>query len=605
MKPRRFRAAFLATIIVWLFCHAAAPAQEGEVRPRSAAELCAEAEAMADQDDLEGAVRRFGAALDLEPGHAGALLGRAQAKHGLRRYAAARRDLDELIAASPEHTEALVARGRVHLDLGDHERAEADFGRAATFSPGDARILDLHGYALYLGDHNGPAVVVLERSLRLDPASAFTLDLLATVELELGRLPSALRHVDAAIAIDPDVAEYHHTRSRILSAQGRPLEAARAAARARELDPASRSEGELPPVDFRGLLNVLGVLVGVLVFFSLIGLAMSGSARTALEYVPKGHTPARYDGRAGDLFRIYLQNVVLTVLTLGIYKFWAKVRMTRYHHQHTSFAGGRFDYHATGAEKFAGFCKGMLILAPLAGAIYLACQLLVPPEAAFAVGFWAFVLVLFLLRPLILVASQRFNLSRTTWSNLRLRFTGRVGAAYRLYLTDLLLIVCTLGIYTVWHQCNVRRFRMRHTQLGDHKFGYHGQGGELFAISVGGMLLCYLTLGLYVPWYIAGMHRFHVTNTSFDGRRFQSRLRGGHVVALGAPALLAIVLTLGLAIPWALNRWWRLTTDTTSYAGAIDVDKLRAVHDAGAAATIEGVGEAGEALAELGDLLGA
>jgi uncharacterized membrane protein YjgN (DUF898 family) len=365
-------------------------------------------------------------------------------------------------------------------------------------------------------------------------------------------------------------------------------------------------EVEVP--DARAVLVLLGLVVLGLIVLSLIGLGMSGSTLAAMRHVRKGHTHARYDGRTRELFVVYLQNIVLTVLTLGVYRFWAKVRMTRHRYQHTTFADGRFDYHATGGEKFAGFVKGMLILAPVVGGLYVLYRALVPElgdDTAFAVALWSFVLILFLLRPLILVGSQRFNLSRTSWSNLRFRFTGQVGPAYRLYLRDLLLMVLTLGIYSFWHQCNVRSFRMEHTRIGDLRFGFRGSGGELLGFSLAGILLSYLTLGIYLPWYIARLHRFHVHNTTLQGRSFHSQLRGGHVLSVGAPALLAIVLTAGLAIPWALTRWWRLVTDTTSYPAAIDVERLRAIHDAGAGAAAEGIGEAGEVLSELGDLFGA
>ena len=75
-------------------------------------------------------------------------------------------------------------------------------------------------------------------------------------------------------------------------------------------------------------------------------------------------------------------------------------------------------------------------------------------------------------------------------------------------------------------------------------------------------------------------------------------------MAMGAPAVLFSVLTLGLAIPWMLDRWYRLITDTTSYEGPIDADELRSIHDARSSALIEGLGESGDALSEVGDLFG-
>ena len=64
------------------------------------------------------------------------------------------------------------------------------------------------------------------------------------------------------------------------------------------------------------------------------------------------------------------------------------------------------------------------------------------------------------------------------------------------------------------------------------------------------------------------------------------------------------VLSLGFAFPWAMALWTRTLTNTITYAGTIDLNSLRGVQDLEASALAEGVGEAGEALGELGDFLG-
>ncbi len=38
----------------------------------------------------------------------------------------------------------------------------------------------------------------------------------------------------------------------------------------------------------------------------------------------------RHHGAAGELFKIYVVNILLTLVTLGIYRFWAKTRVRRY-----------------------------------------------------------------------------------------------------------------------------------------------------------------------------------------------------------------------------------------------------------------------------------
>jgi hypothetical protein len=48
---------------------------------------------------------------------------------------------------------------------------------------------------------------------------------------------------------------------------------------------------------------------------------------------------AEFTGTAGEYFRIWIVNLALTILTLGIYSAWAKVRKRRYFYAHTRIAG--------------------------------------------------------------------------------------------------------------------------------------------------------------------------------------------------------------------------------------------------------------------------
>src|SRR3974377_559745 len=64
-----------------------------------------------------------------------------------------------------------------------------------------------------------------------------------------------------------------------------------------------------------------------------------------------------FHGSGGSLFGIHLVNTFLTIITLGIYYFWAKVRVRRYLLSESEFEGDRFAYHGTGQELFIGFLK--------------------------------------------------------------------------------------------------------------------------------------------------------------------------------------------------------------------------------------------------------
>jgi len=48
------------------------------------------------------------------------------------------------------------------------------------------------------------------------------------------------------------------------------------------------------------------------------------------------HQALHYDGRIGPLYRIFVVNLLLTIVTVGIYRFWAITRWRRYFWSHMS-----------------------------------------------------------------------------------------------------------------------------------------------------------------------------------------------------------------------------------------------------------------------------
>src|SRR3982074_1385789 len=58
---------------------------------------------------------------------------------------------------------------------------------------------------------------------------------------------------------------------------------------------------------------------------------------------PERH-PVEFTAHAGEYFRIWIVNLALTIVTLGIYSAWAKVRKRRYFYGHTRIDGESFEY---------------------------------------------------------------------------------------------------------------------------------------------------------------------------------------------------------------------------------------------------------------------
>ncbi|MEM8711934.1 MAG: DUF898 family protein, partial [Planctomycetota bacterium] len=487
---------------------------------------------MEDGRELE-ALDLFDRALKVNPDLDEARTARAECLEWLERHEEAMEEYMVLIKKDRASPEPALAYARLGIKIDDYSAVIRTLTRFLRKVEDHPEALALRAEAYYWRDDLDRAIRDYE-AIEGDPDMYYALPYHALSLSESGRHEEGIRVALAAIEADPESAFTHHTYARVLSAAGRDQEAALAQQRAIDLDPDYADyeyeaityeslglDGELTTEELveaytwmaKGLLawalllGVIGLLVGLGGGRYLIrkgqpqdtdsdafGPDASGEAQGLRARV----TYPDYDGKPRDLMQIYLQNVVFTVLTLGVYRFWAKVRTRRFHYEHTRFAGGRFDYHATGAEKFAGFLKGVVLLIPVMVGYYYLLQLQETRPTDFGVAIavkYSLLFAFFLIRPLALVGGQRFNLARTSWNNLHFRFTGTLKGAYKLYARDLLFLILTLGIYYAWHQRNVREFKLRHTTLGEHAMGFRGQGGELLGIQMSGIMLSMLTLG--------------------------------------------------------------------------------------------------------------
>ncbi len=59
------------------------------------------------------------------------------------------------------------------------------------------------------------------------------------------------------------------------------------------------------------------------------------------------HHPFEFRGNSAEYFRIWVVNLALSLLTLGIFSAWAKVRRERYFYGNTWVAGAPFEYLAS------------------------------------------------------------------------------------------------------------------------------------------------------------------------------------------------------------------------------------------------------------------
>jgi len=138
--------------------------------------------------------------------------------------------------------------------------------------------------------------------------------------------------------------------------------------------------------------------------------------------------PFSFGGNASEYFGIWIVNLLLTVITLGIYSAWAKVRRLRYFYGNTWLDGHNYEYHA----------KPLQILI---GRIIVFAIIIAVTAVNFFFPVYSYVLIIpyLIALPWLMNQSIRFNSRMTSYRNVRLGFKGT-------YLESLWVFVLFPGI---------------------------------------------------------------------------------------------------------------------------------------------------------------
>lgn len=221
---------------------------------------------------------------------------------------------------------------------------------------------------------------------------------------------------------------------------------------------------------------------------------------------PRASDPAlAFTATRGGFAKILLINTLLTVLTLGIYRFWGRTRLRRYLWRHTRLLGDPLEYTGTGGELFLGFLIVIAVLFPL-GAIYGAIDTLIGPHQTglritAEVTYYA---VLFALIQIGFYRMWRYRMSRTVWRGIRFGLDGSTWTYLKLAIGWTFLTVITFGIAYPWMSMDLWRYQMTHTRIGSETFRFSGTGRQLIKpwLFVNVPLAVYVAL-LILAGYVA------------------------------------------------------------------------------------------------------
>ncbi|MCC7030968.1 MAG: DUF898 domain-containing protein [Chitinophagaceae bacterium] len=279
-----------------------------------------------------------------------------------------------------------------------------------------------------------------------------------------------------------------------------------------------------------------------------------------------------------ELFKIWIVNLLLQIVTLGFYYPWGKANQLQYLYGHTVFENDPFQFHGTGKEMFVGFIKAILCIVVIVGIFtmltFMGFQVL---------AFLVYILSLTAIIPLVIHGSYRYRMSRTSWRGIRFGYRGDKKELYGIFIKGLLLTLVTFGIYGSWFVISIRNYVLSHIRIGNGKFRYSGDGTDFFVLNLVGYLLTLVTLGIYGFWWQKNLFEYYVNHLTIENGEeriyFKSNATGGGFFSLLVVNLLMVIFTFGLATPWVIVRTLRIVFDNIELQGDLDLNKLVQTED--------------------------
>lgn len=286
-----------------------------------------------------------------------------------------------------------------------------------------------------------------------------------------------------------------------------------------------------------------------------------------MENEKRRYFPLSFNGEGARYFGIWVVNIILTILTLGLYYPWAKVANRKYLWNSTSIGEDRFIFHGTGNEIFKGFVIAYLILGISLVMSYFSPGLIL-----------LFYFILLLILPFAVFGAWRYRVSRTSWRGIYFSFNGNMREFFSIFIVHFILAIVTIGIYGPWFRVKIMKYLISHTRFGQYELDFEGDGSDLFVINLLGGILSVITLYIYFPWFLKNRFKFTIDNmVIYHGDKksyLRTNLDGGDL--FGTLLLNAILtfVTLGLATPWAIMRNYKLFLESVHLPTEVDLDAL-------------------------------
>jgi len=335
-----------------------------------------------------------------------------------------------------------------------------------------------------------------------------------------------------------------------------------------------------------------------------------------------GPQPFSFTGRGSEYFRIWIINLLLSFITLGIYSAWAKVRRNRYFYDSTQVAGSSFAYYGNPIA----ILKGRFIaIACIIGLNLLA-------HASQLLGIIAG-LVLIVTMPWLVWKSLQFKLYNSGYRGIRFGFRGNLMQAYMHFL--LLPVLAFVSLFTLapFAHHHIKKFQHSESRFGSSYFSFNARVSSfygIYLIFISAFVVCIMVLvdlfavgaitfleqffhkngsnvftiigciimGFYTvmaclycltPLFLTMLYNLIWSHTKIGEHRFVCKISLLKTIYIMLTNGIGIVFTFGLFIPFATIRSMKYRIESMTLIPADNLDNIIADEQQKTSATGEGM----------------
>lgn len=308
--------------------------------------------------------------------------------------------------------------------------------------------------------------------------------------------------------------------------------------------------------------------------------------------------PFIFQGLGGEYFKIWIVNILLSIISLGIYSAWAKVRNNQYFYGNTYLNNASFEYTALPMQ----ILKGRIVAVVALFAVNTISQIMP------TVGSILFFLI-FLAMPWVVMKALAFNARNSRYKNIHFNFAQNFGESFKVFVLLPILYIITLGLAFPYFQYRLKKYIVANHYFGKSAFTFTlDKAEEFYYVYIKAFLLMILLIVIYMLvssqtdlmaslgsnivfsllgtlvsifayiWLYAYIQS-HVYNLTYQHSEIETHTFYADMPSKGLAALyitntLGIICTLGLFIPWAKVRAARFRARYTALHASQDLDQF-------------------------------